>query len=180
MARYNTHDYEKRYLIVNKNGVISRIITKDDLGKHIKQCLTTGDLIYSIKVIEKDDVYLTISDAGLEMDCLPVHSSWATGAWPDKQYAVPSVICEIEKMTRLDGLLNKFIFGNLKCPKCGKSCSSMSGYTLHTKNCKAEPESKNGIIYSCNICGKKTISKFGLTNHIKAYHLKIHGQGNKE
>ena len=178
MARYNTerHDFEKRYLIVSKNGVISKIITKDDLAKANQQALISGGLIYSISTIEKDGVDYVMSDAGLEMDCLPIHPSWNTGAWPDKQYTVPSLIYEIEKMTRLDSLPNKFVFGDLKCPKCGKLCSSLSGYTLHTKNCKVEIASKDGIIYSCNICGKKTISKFGLTNHMKAYHIKAYEQ----
>ena len=164
MGRYQHETLDTKFLLTNKNGVITSIVKdRGEASKH-------NGLVYSVKVKPDGEDDIIIRDACLEMEFLPVHESWVKGAWPEKHYNVPALIVEIEKGTKLSDLLNKFLAGDMKCPRCGKACSSMSGYTLHTKNCKVIPKSENGVIYSCSICGKKTISKFGLTNHMKANH----------
>lgn len=172
MGRHKSDQLESRFLLINKNGVVTNIIdNREEAEKH-------SGLVYSVKVQMNDDnEEIIMRDACLVMEFLPTHESWKTGAWPDKQYNVPSVIVELEIGMRLRDVMSKFLSGDMKCPKCGKSCSSMSGFTLHTKNCNATPKSENGVIYSCSICGKKTISKFGLTNHMKAFHLNVVGIG---
>lgn len=51
----------------------------------------------------------------------------------------------------------------LKCPKCGKRCSSTSGLTLHKKTCKGK---EHKLKLECD-CGRTFTTSSGLTLHQK-------------
>ena len=160
-----------RGLIVKSTSVVKLIKFDDSYHNILKQCINDNKLLYYVRVISKNDDIYAVTDALLDFDSLPIHETWQKGiSWPNKEYRVPSIAYELDRTKPINKYVGCFIGSEMKCPNCGKTVASMSGLTLHTKTCKAKPMTSDGIIYTCKICNKKTISKFGLTNHIKSAH----------
>jgi hypothetical protein len=165
--RYNKEQLNRYYFFVNKNKTITKHI--QDINE-FKDFSSSKEFIYSALGIE--DIIHT--DLVLEMQYIPMHNSWIDGDYKKEcQSDLPYVVYELETPISVQDVVGRLICGSLVCHKCGKNCTSMSGYTLHVKNCKKEPESKGGVIFKCNICGKSTISRYGLTNHIKTMHPEV-------
>ena len=163
---------EFRGLILNKM-IISKIIELDDhtYKDVLKACLKDGKQLYYVKIKAVDDVLFADSDALLDSMSLPIHDSWVTGKPSNKEWRPPDLCYEMDRDKPLSKMLGCTISNDgMKCANCGKIMSSMSGFTLHTKTCKAKPISTDGTVFACHICGKKTISSYGLTNHIKSAH----------
>ena len=171
-AKSNFKYEEFRGLILNKM-IISKIIELDDhtYKDVLKACLKDGKQLYYVKIKAVDDVLFADSDALLDSMSLPIHDSWVTGKPSNKEWRPPDLCYEMDRDKPLSKMLGCTI-GNdgMKCANCGKIMSSMSGFTLHSKTCKAKPISTDGTVFACHICGKKTISSYGLTNHIKSAH----------
>jgi hypothetical protein len=169
---------EYRYLLVSKE-VINKVLDLDDvsMGETIKKCIRDGTQLYRFSVVDSGSGFYVNSDAGLLMESIPVHETWLKKiSWPDRDFKVPNVIIELDKYSYIDSLAGKFVGGELRCHKCGKLCSSMSGFSLHSKMCKAVPKSQNGVIFSCSICEKRTVSRFGLTNHLRVAHPELYNE----
>jgi hypothetical protein len=169
---------EYRYLLVNKE-IINKVLDLDSISleETIKKCLRDKTQLYRLSVVDSESGFYVNSDAVLMMESIPVHETWVNKtSWPDKDFKVPTVIIELDKYTFLSSLVGKFVGGELKCHKCGKLCNSMSGFTLHRKMCKAVPKSQNGVIFSCSICEKRTVSRFGLTNHLRVVHPELYNE----
>lgn len=166
---FNIDQY--RGLIINNTSIIRLIKIDDTYRETLRTCIKDNRLLYYVKIRHYDDDVYADSIAMLDFDSMPMHETWAKGTqWPDKEYKVPSLNYDIDRSKPLSKMVGCFIDGEMKCPKCSKPMSSMSGYTLHLKSCKAKPATEDGVIYTCAICGKKTISKFGLTNHMRTAH----------
>jgi DNA-directed RNA polymerase subunit RPC12/RpoP len=163
---------EYRGLILHKT-TISKIIEFDDQAYKdvLKACVKDGRPLYYVKIRAVDGVLYADSDANLDSMSLPIHESWVTGRPSNKEWRPPDLCYEMDREKPLSKMIGCAI-GNdgMKCANCGKIMSSMSGYTLHAKTCRAKPISTDGTVYACHICGKKTISSYGLTNHIKSAH----------
>jgi hypothetical protein len=161
-----------RGLILNKS-IISKIVELNDetYKDTLKLCIKENKQLYYVKIKTVEDILYADSDANLDSMSLPVHESWVTGKPSNKEWRPPDLYHEMDRDKPLTKMIG-CIIGNdgMKCANCGKIMSSMSGYTLHAKTCKAKPISTDGTVYACHICGKKTISSYGLTNHIKSAH----------
>lgn len=63
------------------------------------------------------------------------------------------------------------ILNSLVCQKCGRECSSTSGYTLHVKSCTGQSAANTGGKFECPGCGKQCSSSSGFTLHKKQCHM---------
>jgi hypothetical protein len=157
--------------VVNSTSITKIIDIDDEYSTVILNCLKDNRLLYYVPVKQRNDELWPVGHAFLDFDSMPEHETWLKGtAWPDKEYKTPSIIYELDVNRPIMKYLGCFIDGEMKCPKCLRPLSSMSGYTLHVKSCKVKPVTTDGVIYTCLICGKKTVSKFGLSNHTRTAH----------
>lgn len=166
-ANFRYEDYDG--IVLNKTAISKVIMVSndDEYQELLKDCLKTKRLLYWVKVLVIDGDRLTINDPFLDYDSVPVNPTWFDGEDNGQTYILSY---EFQRNTRTGSLAGTFIDGVAKCPKCNKTLNSASGYTLHLKSCKARPVTENGVIYTCQVCGKKTISKFGLSNHMRSAH----------
>ena len=167
---FKYEDY--RGLVLNKVVITKIIELNDETYKDtLKSCIKENKILYYVKVKTIDGVLYADSDASLDSMSMPVHESWITGKPSNKEWKPPCLCHEMDRTKPLSKMVGCIIgHDGMKCANCGKVVSSMSGYTLHMKTCKAKPISTDGTVYACHICGKKTISSYGLTNHIKSAH----------
>jgi predicted RNA-binding Zn-ribbon protein involved in translation (DUF1610 family) len=167
------YDHTKYRGVVLNGSVLTKVVDldEDSYNRSLSHCIKERRVLYYVRVTILNDLPYAEGPALLDMDSMPMHETWAKGiSWPDKEYKMPSMLVDVDTEKPLTKMVGSFV-GDMKCPNCGKSVNSMSGYTLHMKSCKVKPATTDGVIYTCTICGKKTISKYGLTNHMNTAHV---------
>lgn len=158
--------------LILSNTVITKIVEfSDETYRDIlKTCLKDNKYLYYVKVKTVDGALHADSDVNLDSMSMPIHESWKNGKPSNKEWRPPELYYEVDKDKPLSKMVGCFIGNDMKCHNCGKSVSSMSGLTLHMKNCKVKRSSVDGVAFKCHICGKITVSNYGLTNHMKSAH----------
>lgn len=159
--------------LVVKNDVLYKVLSVNDHDQHLKlanECMKESKLLYSVRFSDYNDVLYPSGDALLDFECLSVHETWEHVTLETKNhenFSCPSVVLEMDCKIPLDSIVGKFIGGDKTCSKCNQSFNNPSGLKNHSKKCKA---SNHDLILECRICGKKTYSNFGLTNHMRSLH----------
>lgn len=163
---------EVKFLMV-KNDVLNKVLDVTNCDEHLqlaKECMKESKLLYIVRFSSSNDIFYPSGDALLDFECLPVHETWEHVTLETKNhenFSCPSVILEMDRKIPLENIIGKFIGGDKACSKCNQSFNNPSGLKNHFKKCKA---SNKDIILECRICGKKTYSNFGLTNHMRSLH----------
>lgn len=150
----------RMYFVTSGEAVLKASKLCEDLAK----ALAVSKKMHTILKALKDDAqYL---ETQWENDRLLVKKKFTR---PTSRINVKRVQAELErKIAKARRLVKNNEPVDLKCPKCDKECSSVAGFKLHTKVCKAKTKQAKDLSsdFICG-CGKICSSKSGLTLHIK-------------